>query len=249
MSVPENPRVALITGAARRIGATICRTLHRAGWNLVIHCHSSQAAAAQLAAELNLVRPASAAVLTANLNCLKEIEALARDALCSWGRVDALINNASSFFPTPLAEASEEQWDNLLGSNLKAPFFLSQQLYPELERRSGCIVNISDIFAARPMPGHSIYSIAKAGNIMLTKSLALEMAPAVRVNGVAPGAILWPESATGEEVPDPEKLRQIPLAKLGGADVIASAVLFLITDAVYITGEIITVDGGRSLRQ
>lgn len=241
--------VALVTGAARRIGAAICRTLHAEGWNLIIHCNTSQAQAETLADALNQERPQSAQVIQADLNKMVDIQFLAAAAPAAWGRLDALVNNASSFFPTPVADATEEQWDDLLGSNLKAPFFLSQALYPELRQQHGCIINISDIFAVRPMPRHTIYSIAKAGNAMMTKSLALEMAPQVRVNGVAPGAILWPENAIGEEVISRDKLQQIPLGKLGGVQAISDTIKFLLTESPYITGQIITVDGGRSLQQ
>lgn len=249
MTTATQRKVALVTGAARRIGAAICRMLHAQGWNLIIHCNKSTAQAEALADMLNRERPASAQVVQADLNKMVEIHFLATAAIAAWGRLDALVNNASSFFPTPIVEANEEQWDDLLGSNLKAPFFLSQALFAELRQQSGCIINISDIFAVRPMPRHAIYSIAKAGNAMMTKSLALEMAPHVRVNGVAPGAILWPENASGEEVVSQDKLLQIPLGRLGGAEAIAETVKFLITNSTYITGEIIAVDGGRSLQQ
>lgn len=249
MTQHTDRHVALVTGAARRIGAAICRTLHAEGWNLIIHCNTSQAQAETLADALNQERPQSAQVIQADLNKMVDIQFLAAAAPAAWGRLDALVNNASSFFPTPVADATEEQWDDLLGSNLKAPFFLSQALYPELRQQHGCIINISDIFAVRPMPRHTIYSIAKAGNAMMTKSLALEMAPQVRVNGVAPGAILWPENAIGEEVISRDKLQQIPLGKLGGVQAISDTIKFLLTESPYITGQIITVDGGRSLQQ
>lgn len=249
MTQTTPPKVALVTGAARRIGAAICRTLHADGWNLVIHCNRSQAHAEALADTLNQQRPESAQVIQADLNKMVDIHFLAAAAPAAWGRLDALVNNASSFFPTPLPDATEEQWDDLLSSNLKAPFFLSQALYPELRQQSGSIINISDIFAVRPMPRHAIYSIAKAGNAMMTKSLALEMAPYVRVNGVAPGAILWPENELGEEVVSHDKLQHIPLGRLGGTEAIADTVKFLMTKSPYITGQIIAVDGGRSLHQ
>jgi pteridine reductase len=249
MTQPNHRKVVLVTGAARRIGAAICSTLHAEGWNVVIHCHKSHVVAEALADALNQERPQSAQVIQANLNKMRDIQFLATAAPAAWGRLDALVNNASSFFATTVPGATEEQWEDLLGSNLKAPFFLSQALYAELCQRRGCIINISDIFAVRPMPRHAIYSIAKAGNAMMTKSLALEMAPQVRVNGVAPGAILWPENEMGEEIISHEKLQQIPLGNLGGAQVIADTVRFLITEAPYITGEMITVDGGRSLQQ
>lgn len=249
MTTQNDSPVALVTGGARRIGAAICETLHDNGFAIIIHCHNSVSAAYALAQKLNQRRPDSAKVLTADLNDAAQIQQLAQNALSAWGRLDALVNNASSFFPTPLDQAKPEHWDNLINSNLKAPFFLSQTLHSELARVQGCIINICDIFGLRPMPGHSIYSIAKAGNAMLTQSLALEMAPEVRVNGVAPGAILWPENANGQEIPAPAKLKKIPLGKLGGSKSVADAVLFLIKNAPYITGQIIAVDGGRTLQQ
>lgn len=241
--------VALVTGASRRIGAAICRMLHDNGYNIVIHFHRSRAAAEALAAEFNARRDNSAKTMQADLNDLTQILALASYGDRAWGGVDALINNASSFYATPLASATEQDWDNLINSNLKAPFFLSAALKQSLAERQGAIVNIADIFAERPMPNHSIYSIAKAGNSMLTKALALELAPDVRVNGIAPGAILWPEDQQGQEKVDKTKLQSIPMQRLGGAHSIAEAVLFLLKRADYITGQILRVDGGRSLKQ
>jgi len=244
-----NPPVALVTGGARRIGAAICETLHNNGFKVIIHCHNSLPAANLLAQKLNQHCPDSARVLVADLNDFTQIQQLARDTLSAWNRVDVLVNNASSFFPTPLAQATPDHWDNLINSNLKSPFFLSCELHTELARAKGCIINICDIFGFRPMPRHPIYSIAKAGNAMLTQSLALEMAPEVRVNGVAPGAILWPENSAGQEIPAPEKVQEIPLGSLGGSKAVADTVLFLVKNAPYITGEIIVVDGGRTLKQ
>lgn len=249
MTSLAHPKVALVTGAARRIGAAICRTLHAEGWNVIIHCHQSLTAAEALASTLNQQRSKSAQVIQADLNKMMDVQFLAAAAPVVWGRLDALVNNASTFYPTPIPDATENQWNDLIGSNLKAPFFLSQALYLELSQQHGCIINISDIFAVRPMPRHAIYSIAKAGNAMMTKSLALEMAPNVRVNGIAPGAILWPENEMGEEVISRDKLQQIPLGKLGGTQAIANSVKFLIMESPYITGQIISVDGGRSLQQ
>lgn len=241
--------VALVTGGSRRIGAAICRALHGNGYNIVVHYHRSQGAAQALADELNLRRAGSVKMFQADLNDLTQVAALAAFSSSAWNRIDALINNASSFFATPLGEATEQDWDNLINSNVKAPYFLSAALAGSLAEQSGAIINIADIFAERPMPKHSIYSIAKAGNSMLTKALALELAPKVRVNGIAPGAILWPEDQQGQEIVDQSKLASIPLERLGGAESIADAVLFLLTRAPYITGEIIRVDGGRSLNQ
>lgn len=241
--------VALVTGGSRRIGAAICCSLHQAGYNLVIHYRSSGDSARQLAQRLNHSRDDSVRTFGADLDDMQQLQALADFTCNAWGRLDTLINNASTFFATPLQEATEAQWDALLNSNLKAPFFLSQHLSANLAEHKGNIINIADIFAERPMPNHCIYSIAKAGNRMLTQALALELAPNVRVNGIAPGAMLWPENADGEEQQDPKKLELIPLRRLGGAQAIADAVLFLAGSAAYVTGEIIKVDGGRSLRQ
>jgi pteridine reductase len=241
--------VALVTGGGRRIGAAICKRLHQSGFNIIVHYCRSAESAQKLAKELNDARADSAVIYCADLNDMSQAATLADFARTTWGRLDALVNNASSFYPTPLERACEEDWDNLLNSNLKAPYFLCQALVKELTRQQGTIVNLADIFSERPMPNHSIYSIAKAGNRMLTQSLALELAPSVRVNGVAPGAILWPEDAEGNEKVTPEKLAAIPLGRLGGAESIADTVLFLINGSPYMTGQIIRVDGGRSLMQ
>lgn len=241
--------VAIVTGGARRIGAALCQALHQAGYNLIIHYHHSAQEASELAQRLNAQRPESVITCAADLNHLAGVNNLVTASLGAWGRLDVLINNASTFYPTPVSQASEDQWHDLMNSNLKAPFFLTQKLVPSLIKQRGCVINISDIFADRPMPGHSLYSIAKAGNNMLTKSLAQELAPDVRVNGIAPGAILWPEDEQGKAMVAPEKLRLIPLAQLGGAEAIARTALFLIREAPYITGQIIPVDGGRTLCQ
>ena len=241
--------VALITGAARRIGAEIARTLHASGYNIIVHYRSSNTAANELVRELNAARPNSAESLAADLNAVEQVKHLAEQSLALWGRMDVLVNNASNFYPTPLHSADETQWNDLLGSNLKAPFFLTQALAEALKQNSGCVINIADIFGMRPMANHSIYSIAKAGNIMLTKSLALELAPNVRVNGIAPGAMLWPEDEQGQLRENPDALKKIPTGSLGGAQSIADTVLFLTRKNSYITGQVLCVDGGRSLRQ
>ncbi len=239
---------ALITGSAKRIGAEIVRQLHAAQWNLVIHYHHSQAEAQALAAELNDLRPNSAISVQADLNQPHQRTTLAQRACEQWQGIHLLVNNASSFYPTPLADASEADWDNLIGSNLKAPYFLAQALAPFLVETQGCIINIADIYADKPLRQHSIYSIAKAGNVMLTKSLAVELAPQVRVNGIAPGAILWPEQSDKLSDEDKDKmLCKIPLQQRGQAQDIARAILFLVNNAPYVTGHILTVDGGRSL--
>lgn len=242
-----NP-VALITGGAARIGAAIARTLHAAGFNIIIHYRNSQASAQSLISELNTLRPETAICLQANLLDATDISRLALQATAQWGHVNALINNASSFYATPIEKASEEQWDDLLGSNVKAPFFLAQALAPTLTANKGAIINLADIYADRPLPSHSIYCVAKAANVMLTKALAQELAPRVRVNGIAPGAILWPEQGgTTDEKSQQTLLNKIPLGNTGTTTDIANTVLFLLRDAPYITGQIITVDGGRSI--
>lgn len=244
MTVP----VALITGGGRRIGAETARQLHAHGFNVILHYRRSVDEAQQLAHHLNQQRPDSAQTLSADLRDISAVQDLAVQALGCWGRIDALINNASSYYPTPFPSVSEDQWDDLLASNTKAPFFLSQSLAPELKQQQGCIVNIVDIHAERPLLEYSPYTIAKAGSAMLTKSLARELAPAIRVNGVAPGVIIWPENAA--EHSDAEKqriLNQVPLGREGCAEDIAKTVLFFVKEAPYITGQILAVDGGRSL--
>lgn len=240
--------VALITGAARRIGAQLCRRLHAANYRIIIHYQRSEAEAKALAEEFNAERADSAVTFKADINQLGELEVLAVTAMNHWGRIDVLINNASSFYPTPVGQASAEQWDDLVNSNLKAPFFLTQALTSSLRETRGCVLNIADIHADRPLKNHPIYCAAKAGNVMLTKSLARELAPEVRVNGIAPGAILWPENDAELNDSDKQKiLSKIPLGRHGNPPDIAETALFLITRAPYITGQIINVDGGRSL--
>lgn len=240
--------VALVTGGARRIGAEIARQLHAAGFNIVLHCNSSVDQAETLAASLHEQRPDSVEIVVADLRNLDAIQSLAEKAQARWGRVDALINNASTFYPTLVGEITEQDWDDLLGTNLKAPLFLSQALAPTLIENRGCIINMADVHGERPLSGHPVYCAAKAGNIMLTKSLAKELAPEVRVNGIAPGAILWPENEG--ELSDENKtkiLRKIAMRRLGDPTDIARTIVFLVTDAPYITGQIVAVDGGRSL--
>ncbi len=239
-------KVALVTGGARRIGAAIVRELHARDCDVVLHYRGSAGEAEDLAQELNAMRADSVFVVQADLLQPVAIAQLAEQSLAWRGRIDVLVNSASAFYPTPLGSVAAEQWDELLGSNLRAPFFLTQALAPGLSAQGGCIVNILDIFAARPMPAHPVYSAAKAGLAGLTRSLALELAPQVRVNGVAPGAILWPErdldSAEVQSI-----LSRVPLARIGEPGDIASAVAYLALDAPYITGQILAVDGGRSL--
>jgi pteridine reductase len=238
-------KVVLITGAAHRIGATTARMLHAEGLNILLHYRQSRDAAESLQAELNLIRADSVHLIQADLHDTANLPALIEQAIQIWGRLDVLINNASSFYATPIGTVTEPQWDDLIGSNLKAPFFLSQAAAPYLRQQHGCIVSIVDIHAERPLKEFPVYSMAKAGLVMLTKSLACELGPEVRVNAVAPGAILWPENL-GEK--EKEKIISRTFLKRQGApDDIARAILYLIRDAGYMSGQVLTVDGGRSL--
>ena len=244
-SRPLEDKAALITGAARRIGAELARTLHGAGASVVLHYRSSADAAAELARSLNAIRPRSAVTLRADLLDTAAIARLAADASAAFGRLDILVNNASSFFPTPLGRIEERHWDDLVGTNVKAPLFLAQAAARDLKAARGLIVNLVDIHAQRPLREYPVYSIAKAGLVALTRSLARELAPEVRVNAVAPGPVLWPEPI------DPELQREIisrTLLKRAGSPLdVARAVLFFAADAPYVTGQILAVDGGRSL--
>jgi pteridine reductase len=241
-------KVVLVTGGAKRVGAAICRRLHEAGAQIAVHYRSSDQEALALQKELNKLRPKSATVFQADLLDLHVLPQLVSKIIKHFGQLDALVNNASSFYATPLADIDEPQWHDLLGTNLKAPLFLAQAAADELRRRHGAIVNIVDIHAERPMHGHLLYSVAKAGLVALTKGLAQEMAPQVRVNAVAPGVIVWPEN---EAWMDEEQRRKIVahtlLKREGEPDDIARTVKFLIADAPYITGQVISVDGGRSV--
>lgn len=236
----------LITGAAKRIGADCVRLLHDQGCNILLHYKSSQQEAEQLCEGFNLKRLDSAKLVQGNLQNREELEAVAQIANTCWGGLDVLINNASTFYPTPLSDTTEEQWDDLLGSNLKTPFFLVKALSKGLAKRQGCIVNLVDIHAERGLPDYSVYSIAKAGLVAMTKILAKELGPTIRVNAVAPGAILWPESGLSAQEKT-EILQRIPLRRSGSPEDIAKAVLYLVKDADYVTGQILTVDGGRTL--
>ncbi|MGB5256961.1 MAG: pteridine reductase [Woeseiaceae bacterium] len=241
-----NGKVVLVTGAARRIGAAIVTRLHENGAAVAIHYRSSSQDADRLAARLNKQREGSAATFQADLLDVAAIEPLV-SAVVEWrGRLDALVNNASTFYPTPVGSITEADWDDLMGSNLKAPLFLSQAAAPELERRNGAIVNIVDIHSQRPLRNHAVYGPAKAGLAMLTRSLAKDLAPQIRVNGVSPGAILWPEDGLSDAAQQ-SILRQVPLQRPGDPDDIAACVLYLLSDAAYVTGQVIAVDGGRSV--
>ncbi|MGR9086747.1 MAG: pteridine reductase [Gammaproteobacteria bacterium] len=239
-------KTVLITGAARRIGATCVRLLHRENCNLLIHYRASADDAQGLCAELNGKREDSVRTIQADLLDMNDLERLANAAGEAWGGVDVLINNASTFCPGRVDEVTERHWDELTGSNLKAPFFLAKLMSAGLAERRGCIVNIVDIHAERGLPGYPVYSIAKAGLAAMTRVLAKELGPDVRVNGVAPGAILWPENEMTEQGRR-EILQRVALKRSGEPSDIAKAVRFLIQDADYMTGQIITVDGGRTL--
>jgi pteridine reductase len=237
---------ALVTGAAKRVGAAIARALHGAGANVAIHYFTSAEAAEALAAELNAERGGSALALRADLKQIAALRALVDALVHRAGRLDILVNNASAFYPTPLAAVTEAQWHDLIDCNLKAPLFLSQCALPHLKRARGVIVNIVDIHARRPLKEHVVYGAAKAGLEMLTRSLAKDLGPDVRVNGVAPGAVLWPEDGVSDKTRQ-SIIRQIPLGRPGEPADVAQTVLFLVRDAPYVTGQIITVDGGRSV--
>ena len=239
--------VVLVTGAARRVGAEIARTLHAAGANLVLHYRASAEHADALAADLNARRENSAVALQRDLRDMDGLADTVTEAIGHFGRLDALVNNASSFFPTPVGTIDAAAWDDLIGSNLKGPLFLSQAAAPHLAKTHGCIVNITDIHAERPLKGYLVYCAAKAGLLGLTRALALELGPQVRVNAVAPGAIEWPENAT-DFPPEAQAaiIEHTMLKRVGSPGDIARTVKFLIFDAPYITGQVINVDGGRT---
>jgi len=248
MPPPLRDKAILVTGGARRIGAAIVRRLHDAGANVAVQYRASAEEARSLAAELNARRANSVVLLQSDLTQTRLLGGLITGATQTWGRIDVLVNNASSFHPTAMGKISEDSWDDLIGTNLKAPLFLAQAAAPELRRTGGCIVNIVDIHGERPMRGHVVYNVAKAGLAMLTRSLARELAPEVRVNGVAPGTILWPENDTWSDEGTRQRIvERIALKRMGEPDDIARAVEFFIAGAPYVTGQILAVDGGRSL--
>jgi pteridine reductase len=245
MSDTLNNKVALVTGAARRIGAAIARKLHGDGARVAIHYRGSANDADALVNDLNAIREDSAKAFHADLLDVSQLPDLVAK-VADWGeRLDILVNNASTFYPTPAGAISEEHWNDLIGVNLKAPLFLSQAAVSWLRQDHGAIVNIVDIHSQRPLREHAVYGAAKAGLAMLTRSLAKDLAPEIRVNGVSPGAILWPENELSDAAKD-SILDQIPLERAGEADDIAGCVLYLVRDATYVTGQIIAVDGGRS---
>ncbi len=240
-------RVALVTGAGQRIGAQIAATLHAAGYDVALHYRNSARGADELAAGFNAARDASAVTLQADLLEPGATDSVVARTLAALGRLDLLVNNASSFYPTPLAEIDEAQWLDLIGTNLKAPLFLCRAAAPHLRDNRGAIVNIVDIHAHRPLPHYSIYCAGKAGLVAITRSMARELAPEIRVNGVAPGAILWPEDNPPDADEGAKIIGRIPLQRQGASDDIARAVLFLAGEAGYVTGQILNVDGGSSL--
>jgi pteridine reductase len=241
-------KVILVTGGARRVGAATCRRLHAQGANVVVHYRASANDARALKSELDQVRPGSVALVQADLLDINRLPDLIDETMSHFGRLDALINNASSFFATPLGEITEDMWDDLIGSNLKAPLFLSQAAAPQLRMQQGCIVNIVDIHAEWPLKRYVVYNAAKGGLASLTRSLAVELAPEVRVNGISPGPILWPEEGEWmDETSRQHIIGRTLLKRTGEPDDIAKTVSFLIADAPYITGQIIAVDGGRSV--
>lgn len=248
MQYDSSHKVALITGAARRIGADIARTLHAHQINVILHYHTSQREAEMLCTELNQKRPNSAVAISADLLDIDHLPKLIKQSADVWNRLDILVNNASRFYRTLVGNVGQENWDDLLTANLKAPFFLSQAAVPYLAKQQGCIINITDIRAEKPLRGYPVYCISKAGLAMLTKSLALELAPQVRVNAVAPGVTIWAE---GENALSPELKERIidhtALKKESHPNYIAQAVLFLVDQASYMTGQVVTVDGGRLL--
>jgi pteridine reductase len=239
-------RTVLITGAARRVGATLARKLHGAGANVVIHFRKSTDEAAQLARELEAERPGSTAFVQADLLELGALPGVVDGAIRAFGQLDILVNNASTFYPTTIGEISERHWDDLVGTNLRAPLFLAQAAAPSLRITHGLILNIADIHGMRPLKRYPVYSVAKAGLIMLTKALAREMAPHIRVNAIAPGPVMWPEDGTDKELQQ-KIVEKTLLKRAGSPEDVARAALFFATEAPYLTGQILAVDGGRSV--
>ena len=241
-------KVVLITGGAKRVGAAICRELHANGANLMIHYNTSMQEARALQAELNLQRANSVAIIQGDLLNIAVLPSLVQETVKHFGKLDVLINNASSYFATEIGQINEENWHDLMGSNLKAPMFLAQAAAAELRKNHGCIVNITDMHIERPKKGYVVYSVAKAGLVTLTKSLAQELSPEVRVNAVAPGPVQWPDNNPQfDEVYRQRVISQTLLKRVGEAQDIAKAVKFLVADAPFITGHVLAVDGGRSL--
>ncbi len=243
----KSTKIALITGAAQRLGRAMAERLHQAGWHIIIHYHQSAEAAETLVAKVNQARPDSALCLTADLTDHASLANLVKQAASHWGQLDLLINNASVFFKTAATDASLTDWDNLIDCNLRAPYFLTQAAIPHLKQSdAGQVINITDIHGSRPLRDYSIYSISKAGLVMMTRALARELGPEIRVNAIAPGALMWPEGDNALSSAEQQALlRKIPLGRSGSADDIAAAVLSL-TEQHYLNGTTLTLDGGRS---
>jgi pteridine reductase len=240
-------KVVLVTGGAKRVGAAICRRLHAAGANVMLHYRASAGEARLLQAELNHQRKDSVALIQADLLDLGKLPSLVDQTVQTFGRLDALVNNAATFYQTPIGEISAEDWENLIGADLRAPLFIAQAAAPALKKTQGAIVNITDIHAERPLKNYILYSVAKAGLVGLTRSLARELAPEVRVNAVAPGPILWPDDEAFDELSRQRIISHTPLRREGTPEDIAKAVHFLLAEATYVTGETINVDGGRHI--
>jgi pteridine reductase len=247
MTLPLQGKAVLITGGAKRVGAATARRLHAAGARIMLHYRSARGDAQALAESLNDLREGSAATVQADLLNVGAMPELVKSTVARFGALDVLINNASSFHPTPVGSIRIADWDDLVGTNLKAPLFLSQAAAPHLKKSNGCIVNITDIHAERPLKNYVVYSVAKAGLVGLTKSLARELGPEIRVNGVAPGPVLWPEDGSFDEVARQRVIAHTVLRRAGEPEDIARTVYFLVADAPYVTGQIIAVDGGRSV--
>ncbi len=241
-------KTILITGGTRRIGEAICRKLHSEGMNLMVHFRSSKAEANLLQTELNQIRSGSVALVQADLLDITQLPVIVNETIKHFGRIDSLVNNASSFYSSPIEKITEKSWDELIGCNFKAPLFLSQAVAPHLKKHHGCIINIVDIHSEWPLKKYIVYSSAKGGLATLTKSLALELAPEIRVNGISPGPILWPENGEwSDQITRQGIISKTLLKRIGEPIDIAKAVSFLISDAPYITGQILAVDGGRSI--
>ena len=243
--MPSTRPVALVTGAARRLGAAIARTLHATGHDLALHCHASRAEAEALAAELEATRPGSTLVLQADLAQFDRLPELVAKTIGRFGRLDALVNNAAAFFPTPFGTVTPAQWDTLFATNLRAPFFLSQAAAPHLKATRGAILNLTDVYARQPRADLSAYATSKGALEAMTRALAVTLAPEVRVNAIAPGAILWPDGG-GDPALQERILAHTALGRAGRVDEIAATALWLLRDAAYTTGSVIAVDGGRT---
>jgi pteridine reductase len=239
-------KTVLVTGAAKRVGRSIARELHAAGANIMLHYRTAAEAAEAIAAELNALRPDSAVCQQADLLDIDALSMLVATTVAHFGRLDALVNNASSFFATPLGQIDLAAWDDLVGSNLKAPLFLTQAAAPHLRSAHGAVVNITDIHAERPLAGYPVYCAAKAGLLGLTRALAIELAPEIRVNAVAPGPILWPDDRAFDDGMRDRIVEHTLLKRAGSPQDISRAVRFLLNDATYVTGQVINVDGGRT---